>query len=76
MIRYVISATDFDDFANRCVASGAFLRIGSSLISKIGPAAISEEDEGDQPSGSWVLICNGLTSTQKQNFNITSESEA
>jgi hypothetical protein len=70
MIQYVIASSGFDELATSCVSSGAFLRFGNSLISKIGPAAVSNDDENDQQ---WFIICNGLTEDQKQHFNITSE---
>jgi hypothetical protein len=76
MRKYIISSPDFDSFAEACVSSGAFRRSGSSLFSKIGPASVSDsEGEEDQYAGNWVLICNGLTDAQKQQFNIITEQE-
>jgi hypothetical protein len=58
MIQYVIASSGFEELATSCVSSGAFLRVGNSLISKIGPAAVSNDDDNGQH---WVIICNGLT---------------
>jgi hypothetical protein len=76
MTKYVIASPDFDSFAQSCVQSGAFRKIGNSLFSNIGPASVSDgEGEPEEFQDAWVLICNGLTDEQKQHFNIITEQE-
>ena len=76
MKKYLVAAGGFSALSDQVVLAGLFSRKGESLFSKIGPASISNSEGEETPQAeTWVLVCEELSTDQKQHLNIVSEEE-